>query len=1205
VTVTRTEPVALPSLGESVSEATVVAVHVSPGDVVAVGDPLVEVSTDKVDADVPSPVAGSVTAVRIGPGDTIAVGEVIVEVAPVAAPAERAPDGETVAEPGPARAPVAHSREAAMRGPEAVLVEHMHASRRVPTATTIRELGAGPLVRRRDQLRAAGVELSYTHVIAWALVRAAATVPAIVNRYAERDSGPCRVRDRHVQLGVAVDIERRGGTRMVLVPVLRDADCLEFSAFAAAYDELVAKARAARLGAEDLTGANLVLSNTGGFGSTTGVPRLLEGHSAIVAAGAIHVPPALRRLRPELGVEPTLWLACTYDHRVIQGADSGRFLGTVERLLDGEDGFYEEMFSALGVARPASGAAATVPLSEPVPAAGGPGAEAVVAVAEAVTRFRSRGFEHAALDPLAEPPPAAAEPEPEMAALPAALFGRQLERFGDAAAALRWLQRRYQGPTGFEFEHLADVEKVRWWRERVEGRDPAVPDREVKRRVLRRLLEVDEFERFLQRSWLGQKTLSVEGLDMTIPMVEQLIHLAAASGQDRVVIGMAHRGRLAILTHLAGMPLERLFAEFDAYGDVARVAAVGTTGDVKQHIGWEGEYAAGTATVTVRVQPNPSHLEFVCPVALGVARGLDAAAERRGGVVPVLLHGDASFPAQGVVAETFNLGGLPAYAVGGTVHIVQNNQIGFTTEPGDARSNPRVTDLARGATVPVVHVNGEDVDACMEAVALALDFRAACHRDVIIDVVGYRRLGHNETDEPAYTQPLLYQQIRARERFSDRYARRLLGDGVVDEQELAEWAAQRGERLRAARDRSRQAAPRPLESVGRAVATPGPKIDRSATALRRLGLSLHARPEGFAVHPKLEAFLARRRDGLTGASDAASIDWAHAEALLLAAAATAGFRVRLSGQDVQRGAFTQRHLVLHDTRTGATACPLEQLPGAAPVEVVNSPLSEQAALGFEWGFSTAAGLALVIWEAQFGDFANTAQVLIDQFIAPAHAKWGIDAPMVMLLPHAYEGAGPEHSSGRLERFLSLAAEDGMAVAYPTTAAQYFHLLRGHAQSSPARPLAVMSPKSLLRAPAAAASLDELGTGEFRPVLIDGADPRGAERIVVCSGKVAHDLLARRDDWPPGLALVRLERPAPFPTDELASHLQGATGVVWLQEEPRNMGAWGYVRDRLEALLPAGARLGYVGRPERAAPAEGYPAAHAVEQARIVSAGLAI
>jgi len=1276
--------VELPSLGESVAEATILAVTVAPGDAIAAGDPLVEVSTDKVDVEVPSPLGGTVVELLVAEGDAVPIGAPLVRVdvsgagggaapaeaadaqpdaadvpAPVApAPAAPAPgDADTPITPVAARVAAAHGVEAgavegsgrggkvtkddvvrhvaaganggtaepvetAMRGGEAALVRYMQESRSVPTATTMRMVGAGALVARRGQLKAAGQKLSYTHIVAWALVRAVDAVPAMVHRFVERDGRPTRVDDRAVNLGVAIDVERKDGTRTVLVPVLKGADRLSFAAFVAAYDDLVARGRAGALDASELGGANLTLTNTGGFGSTTGMPRLLAGQSAIIAAGAIEVPVGFRHVAEELGIEPTMWMASTYDHRVIQGADSGRFLGAIDGLLQGGDGFYEDLFAQLGVPLPPMPVPRRLQLAAAGDGAGngasngaGHGAEATardaIAAAGLLAALRAHGHRAAHLDPLspAPEPPAPLTPAGHgltaeaLRALPARLLGEQLAAHGDAGTALERLRAAYCSTIGFEFEHLADAERVAWWRAQVEGAADeaglAGPDA---RRVLRRLVEVDDFERHLQRTWLGQKTLSVEGLDVTVPMVEELVRLAAGDGDAELVVGMAHRGRLALLTHVVGMPLERLFREFDGYLDANVVSPMGTTGDVKQHLGAQGRYAREDgAEIAVRLQPNPSHLEFVSPVALGVARALRAADAQDRPVRTVLLHGDASFPAQGVVAETFNLAALPAYDVGGTVHIVQNNQIGFTTLPHDGRGHHHPTDAARSASVPVLHVNGEDVDACLRAARLAHAYRVRFGGDVILDVVGYRRLGHNETDEPAFTQPQMYERIRARQRLVERYAQDLVAAGVVSDAELKEWRAASRRRLADAVQAARAADGTPSRQTAGVEAAPALTADEAT--LVALNAELHALPEGFTPHPKLATLLTRRREAFAAASEP-GIEWGHAEALALAVAARAGWHVRLSGEDTQRGAFTQRHLVLHDVQDGSSHLPLAQLARqGGRVEVVNSPLSEQAPVGYEWGFSATHPRALVLWEAQFGDFANVAQALVDNFVSAAHAKWGIDSSLVMLLPHGYEGAGPEHSSARLERYLALSAEDGLRVAYPTTAAQHYHLLLRQATSR--RPLVVMTPKSLLRAPQAAATPAQLIAGRFEPVLVDG-DPATAKRLVLCSGKVGHDLLGAEQAADARLAVVRVEQLAPFPADALRDVLAACGAlreVVWVQEEPRNMGAWAYVAQHLPELLPGALPLRYVGRQERASPAEGYPSMHAIEQRRIVAEAL--
>jgi 2-oxoglutarate dehydrogenase E1 component len=867
--------------------------------------------------------------------------------------------------------------------------------------------------------------------------------------------------------------------------------------------------------------------------------------------------------------------------------------------------------------------------------AGAPGAAAAVAAAaagppaaqqlrvaraagELVDAYRLQGHTAARLDPLGSDPPGHPLLNPEfhgiteadLEAVPSAPL--ELSVRGDTVAeAVEWLRENYTRSIGYQYEHLEDPERREWLREEIESGAHGRPlESGEQRRLLERLTEVEAFEQFLHRAYLGQKRFSVEGTDMLVPMLDLAIERAAAAGAREVVLGMAHRGRLNVLTHVLGRPYRAILAEFEK-----QHAGIGTTGDVKYHLGAEGTYATVSGEpLTVTLAPNPSHLEFVDPIVEGLTRAKQtdrsgtALVRDEACVLPVLIHGDAAFSAQGVVAETLNLSRLDGYRTGGTLHLIANNQVGFTTDPSEGRSTRYTSDLALGFNIPVFHVNADDPEACLAAVRLALAYREAFHGDVVIDLVGYRRYGHNEGDEPGYTQPLMYERIAEHQTVRRIWADLLVERGVLEAAEVeAVWESIYG-RLVAAQEEVKQAA----DGNGRygppalVAAKPEDGIDTALPPDRILALDaeLHRWPDDFTLHPKLARTLERRAKALSGGR---AIDWAHAEALALASVLADGRSIRMTGQDVQRGTFSQRHLVLHDPTSGRKHCPLAHLDQArAPFELYNSPLSEIGALGFEYGYSTAAPEALVVWEAQFGDFANVAQVIIDQFIAAGRAKWGQIASLVMLLPHGYEGQGPEHSSARLERFLQLAAEDNIRVANCTTPAQYFHLLRRQALLEKRRPLVVMTPKSLLRHPRAVSGMDELADHSFAFVLDDEERRDSAERVtrvILCTGKVYYDLAAAdQRQRAEHVAIVRVEQLYPFPEDELAQTLEGFPAleeVVWAQEEPENMGAWRYMEPRIQALLGEGVRPGYVGRPERASPAEGFATAHDRQQAKII------
>ncbi|HEX7117900.1 MAG TPA: 2-oxoglutarate dehydrogenase E1 component [Longimicrobiales bacterium] len=845
-----------------------------------------------------------------------------------------------------------------------------------------------------------------------------------------------------------------------------------------------------------------------------------------------------------------------------------------------------------------------------------------VAAAELVDAYRLHGHLAAHLDPLGSPPvghPMLAleyhgiTPQ-DLEALPASLLG--IEGAGATMAdAIARLREVYTGTIGYEFEHLEQPDRREWLRRAIESGEYRRPlSADAKKRLLGRLSEVEALEQFLHRAYLGQKRFSIEGTDMMVPMLDQAIERAAAAGAREVVIGMAHRGRLNVLTHVVGRPYQTIIAEFEGAH-----AGFGTTGDVKYHLGAEGTYATLSGEpLNVVLVPNPSHLEFVDPVVEGMARarqtdrsGRDAHRDPNA-VLPILIHGDAAFAGQGVVPETLNLARLNGYRTGGTLHIIANNQIGFTTTPREGRSTRYASDLARGFDIPIFHVNADDPEACLSVVRLALAYREAFGEDVLIDLVGYRRYGHNEGDEPSYTQPVMYDQIGEHPSVRKLWASTLVDAGVVAREEadaLYDEAYQRLiEAQKEVKERSKNGAGK--ESAASVARAAEPDAVETAVAAERLAAfdrQLHAWPDGFHVNPKLARQLERRSKAF---AEGGPFDWAHAEALAFASLLADGTPIRLTGQDAQRGTFSQRHLVLHDVETGETYTPVGNIAEArASFEVYNSPLSELAAMGFEYGFSVAAPESLVLWEGQFGDFVNGAQVIIDQFVSAGQAKWGQTCGLVLLLPHGYEGQGPEHSSARMERFLQLAAEGNLRVADCSTPAQYFHLLRLQAATRERRPLVIFTPKSLLRHPRATSRLDDLTGGAFRPVLDDddAADRRDeVTRVVLCTGKVFYDLTtAEARDAARNVAIIRVEQLYPFPEEEIAATLDrfpNRKEIVWVQEEPENMGAWRFMEPRLRTLAGK-TPVRYVGRPERAAPAEGYLIRHEAQQSRIVNEAL--
>ena len=835
--------------------------------------------------------------------------------------------------------------------------------------------------------------------------------------------------------------------------------------------------------------------------------------------------------------------------------------------------------------------------------------------------FRDHGHHLSQIDPLGSPPPGHPQLDPsffgtsmeELEELPASLV---MEGGGDEslAHALKRLQDAYCGTVGYEFEHLEDPSVVRWLWDQVESGVHAQPIEAGEQvLLLQRLTEVEGLEQFVHKAYLGQKRFSIEGTDMMVPMMDLALEEAARAGAERVVLGMAHRGRLNVLAHFVGVGYEEIIREFEGV-EAKGAFTVAGTGDVKYHHGAEGERSlADGSVIHITLVPNPSHLEFVNPVVEGVVRALQHRGDQQGAeqdtsaVVPILIHGDAAFAGEGVVAETLNLGRLRGYTTGGTIHVIANNQIGFTTLPVDGRSTRYASDLAKGFSFPIIHANADDAEACLTAVRLAMAYRAEYQDDVVIDLVGYRRYGHNEGDEPAYTQPFESKMIKDHPTVRAIYAEKLMKAGVLSAEDVEAMEARVSGYLRAAQDEVQSEERSPHEVMEDSNLEPPKGLVPSVPleVLAEVNAAAVLTPEGFSMHPKLKRQLAKRDDGF---GPDFSMDWGHAETLAFGSLLWEGIPVRLTGQDSQRGTFSHRHLVLHDSETGQEHTPLAHY-GDARFTVLNSPLSEMAVLGFEYGYSVASEKDLVLWEAQFGDFANAAQVSIDQFVSSGWEKWGQVATLAMLLPHGYEGQGPEHSSARLERFLQLCAEDNMRVVSPTNPAQHYHLLRRQAHLRPERPLVVMTPKSLLRHPRATSTVSDLVEGNFQPVLDDPSvlEPEAVTRLVLCSGKLYYDLVGSelRED-PPTVAVARLEELYPFPgsgVEELLAHYPSVRELVWAQEEPRNMGALSYVGPRLRAVVPRELKLSHVARPERASPSEGKHIDHVVEQARVIRESL--
>jgi 2-oxoglutarate dehydrogenase E1 component len=894
----------------------------------------------------------------------------------------------------------------------------------------------------------------------------------------------------------------------------------------------------------------------------------------------------------------------------------------LESLRDTPDGNGHQPIAAAPQPAPAEALVAPPTAAAPDEAQIG----AIAAAMSLVKAFRTHGHLAARLDPLGSEPPGdpALEPErlipkltPEvMARIPARLLRLSIE--GETLADVYpRLQEMYCGPIAYEIEHISDHEERMWLRQAIEsGRYRRPLDSERKRALLARLSQVEGMETYLRRAFLGQKQFSLEGLDVMVPMLDEAIEVAADDGAHEVVIGMAHRGRLNVLTHVVGRPYDVILREFEGERTIEAVVVSeeGGSGDVKYHLGASSTRATHAGEITVTLAANPSHLEAVDPVVEGRARAEQTDRSTREGyhdptvALPILIHGDASFAGQGEVAETLNLQGLAGYSTGGTLHLIANNQVGFTTDPDDGRSTRYSSDLAKGFDIPIIHVNADDPEAALSAISLAMAYRRRFGHDVVVDLVGYRRHGHNEQDEAAYTQPLLAAAIAGHPTVRELYAAELVDEGVVTDAEADALQNDVLTQMKAAHEELKQSFGVAPSHDGRIPASTAGEVVTAVPAdkLRELNEQLLRVPEWFTPNPKLMKQLERRRETI----EQGGIDWGQAEALAFASLLCDGIPVRITGQDTERGTFSHRHAVLHDVHTGAMFTPMQHLDeAAASFEIHNSPLSEYACVGFEYGYSAAAPEALVLWEAQFGDFANGAQIIIDQFISAGLSKWGETSRLTMLLPHGYEGNGPEHSSARLERFLQLAAQENIRIANCTTAAQYFHLVRRQALDAAARPLVVMTPKGLLRLKQAGSTLDELSHGEFQPVIDDLQANRDlVTRLVLCQGKVYYDIVGHEDHGrSDSVAVARIEQLYPFPVDQAAELLRGYPNlreVVWVQEEPQNMGAWRAIRHRLEEAKPDGVVLTYVGRPWRASPSEGYPTAHLREQDRIVRAALA-
>ncbi|PND51534.1 multifunctional oxoglutarate decarboxylase/oxoglutarate dehydrogenase thiamine pyrophosphate-binding subunit/dihydrolipoyllysine-residue succinyltransferase subunit [Rhodococcus sp. ENV425] len=1145
--------------------------------------------------------------------------------APKAAPAPE-PAKPAAAKPAPAKpaAPATQEESKVLRGAAAAVAKNMNASLSIPTATSVRAIPAKLMVDNRIVInnhlaRTRGGKVSFTHLLGYAIVQAVKAFPNMNRHFAEIDGKPNAVTPAHTNLGLAIDLAGKDGNRSLVVAAIKNCESMNFAQFYSAYEDIVRRARDGKLTAEDFSGVTISLTNPGGIGTVHSVPRLMPGQGTIIGAGAMEYPAEFQGASDEriaeLGVGKLMTLTSTYDHRIIQGAESGDFLRTVHNLLISDD-FYDEIFHTLHIPYE------PVRWRKDVPEGA---VDKSTRVLELIAAYRSRGHLMADTDPLQfVKDKFRSHPDLDVTTHDLTLWdldrefnvggfhGQQRMKLRDVLSVLRDAYCRH---VGVEYTHILDPEQQQWLQERVEAHHvkPTVAQQKY---ILSRLNAAEAFETFLQTKYVGQKRFSLEGAESVIPMMDAIIDQAAEHELDEVAIAMPHRGRLNVLANIVGKPYSKIFTEFE--GNLNPAAAHGS-GDVKYHLGAEGNYIQmfGDNDIKVSLTANPSHLEAVNPVLEGLVRAKqDILDKGEGGftVMPLLLHGDAAFAGQGVVAETLNLALLRGYRTGGTVHIVVNNQVGFTTAPEHSRSSEYCTDVAKMIGAPIFHVNGDDPEACVWVARLAVDFREKFNKDVVIDMICYRRRGHNEGDDPSMTQPAMYDVIDTKRSVRKSYTESLIGRGDISlkeaEDALRDYQGQLERVFNEVRELEKYK-PEPSESV-ELDQTPPAKLTTAVdkSVLERIGDAFVNVPEGFSVHPRVKPVVEKRRE----MSREGHIDWAYAELLAFGSLVEQGALVRLAGQDSRRGTFTQRHAVLIDRKSGAEYTPLQQVAAeggkGGKFMVYDSALTEFAGLGFEYGYSVGNPEALVLWEAQFGDFVNGAQSIIDEFISSGEAKWGQLSDVVLLLPHGHEGQGPDHTSGRIERFLQLCAEGSMTVAMPSTPASYFHLLRRHHLDGIRRPLVVFTPKSMLRNKAAVSDLEDFTTGKFRSVFEEplyeneGGDRDKVTRVLLTSGKLYWELKAKKDkEKRDDIAILRIEQLYPVPRRRIAEALDrypNAHEFFWVQEEPANQGAWPFLGLALPEMLPE--KLSGIKRASRramSAPSSGSSKVHAVEQQEIL------
>ncbi|KRF33772.1 alpha-ketoglutarate decarboxylase [Yonghaparkia sp. Soil809] len=1137
-------------------------------------------------------------------------------------------------QPIPAQAPATASAPAAtadaeepaedtvtpLRGMAKTLASNMDASLSVPTATSVRTIPAKLMIDNRIVInnhlkRARGGKVSFTHLIAWAMVRALREFPSQNVYYDEVDGKPVVVTPAHINLGIAIDLPKPDGSRALLVPGIKKCETMGFGDFLTAYEDVVKRARDNKLAASDFQGNTISLTNPGGIGTVHSVPRLMRGQGAIIGAGALEYPAEFQGSSPatlaELGIGKTITLTSTYDHRVIQGAGSGEFLKKVHELLIGQRGFYEDIFADLRIPYDPIHWAQDihVDLADQI--------NKTARVHELINAYRVRGHLMADVDPLEYRQ--RSHPDLDIAShgltfwdldrefVTGGFGGRRTMLLRDILGVLR---DSYCRTVGLEYMHIADPAQRRWFQDRLE-RPYQKPTHDEQMRILGKLNQAEAFETFLQTKYVGQKRFSLEGGESVIPLLDEILQGAAEAEMDEVAIGMAHRGRLNVLANIAGKTYGQIFREFEGTQDPRSVQG---SGDVKYHLGTEGVFTAMSGKqIPVYLAANPSHLEAVNGVLEGIVR---AKQDRKGdgqfGVLPVLVHGDAAMAGQGVVLETLQLSQLRGFRTGGTIHVVVNNQVGFTTPPGEARSSNYSTDVAKTIQAPIFHVNGDDPEAVTRVAELAFAYRQEFKRDVVIDLICYRRRGHNEGDDPSMTQPLMYNLIEAKRSVRTLYTESLVGRGDItpDEFDAAHRDFQERLEVAFAETHAVQTGQIPVVGAG-AVASPAMETIAAepettgvpVEVIQHIGDAHDNPPAGFTIHGKLQAMLKKRVE----MSRNGGIDWGFGELLALGSLLMEGTPVRMSGQDSRRGTFVQRHAVLHDRANGQEWLPLANLAeNQAKLWIYDSLLSEYATMGFEYGYSVERPDSLVLWEAQFGDFANGAQTIIDEFISSAEQKWNQRSSVVLLLPHGYEGQGPDHSSARIERYLQLAAEDNMTVARPSTPASYFHLLRRQAYARPRRPLIVFTPKAMLRLRGATSEVADFTEGRFEPVLDDAniTDAQSVRRVLVHAGKIHYDLKSEIEKRGTNdVALVRLEQFYPLPEAELQEVFDRYPNaeLVWVQDEPENQGAWPFFA--LESAKRGGRPVRVISRPASASPATGSTKRSAQEHAAIMDAAL--